>query len=809
MITVYPKNEESRLKALYEYQILDTLEEEEFNRITELASILTNCPIAFISIIDKDRQWFKSKRGFDAKETPRNLSFCQYTILEPNLLELEDATKDSRFAENPYVLGEPNIRFYAGFPIIDRNGYALGTVCVVDDKPKSLNEKQKRGLRLLAEETMLLIENRLKTRDLSKTKDILEKCNQAARIGTWEYDLKSQYIYWSKITREIHGVGLEYEPNLFNAIEFYKPGENRERIRRIVQDAIEKKQPYEGEFEIISADGENKWVYVTGKPVIQDGEVIKLYGTFQDITDKKIFELKLKESEHKFRTFFEISPIGIAINDFNTGKFIDVNAALYIPAGYTKEEFINLSYWEITPKEYFEQEEYQLNLLRTVGIYGPYEKEYIKKDGTRYPVLLSGIRAEDINGKPIIYSVIQDITLQKKMENELRNAKEAAERSSKAKSEFLANMSHEIRTPLNGIIGFIDLLSKTKLDEDQKEYIHIISQSSRLLLDLINDILDFSKIEAGKMELFLEPIQLLKLIDECKLLVMAKAKEKNLDLIIETPKESLPLVYADSLRLKQILINLLSNAIKFTENGRVQIILKLLSLDENQAHIELHVQDTGIGIQPEKIQEIFQAFSQADSTITRKYGGTGLGLTIANRLLNLMGSQLNLHSIYGEGSDFYFQLKLNIAKELTHSNKVHKMHSSLDLKEKKILIAEDNPINLQLVIQFVKNFNPNIQILSVRNGKDALDLLQKEKVDLVILDIHMPELSGWDVIDTIRQEYKLTTKNGDRHLPVIALTAASTPDDILRCKEKGMDAVLVKPISMDEFHKTIQDYLLD
>jgi len=807
MRTVIPENEAKRLEAVFHHGILDTGIEAEFERITELAMILTDTPISLISILDEKRQWIKSRKGLDIEEIPREISFCQYTILETKIFEVQNARSDPRFCDNPFVLGDPFIQFYAGYPIIDENGYALGTICVIDRDTKTLSESQKKGLKLLAEETMFLIRERLNRKELSKTKDLLEKCNIAANIGTWEVDLIARTLSWSKTTREIHEVNEDFIPDLETAIDFYKPGENRERLRQMFADCVDKHKPYDGEFILITAKGNERWVRTTGSPILKEGKCIRVYGTFQDITPSKLSELQLKESEFKFRTFFELSPVGIALNDLETGKFLDVNPAVYGPAGYSKEEFLNLSYWDLTPKEYESQENDILFALQTIGIYGPYEKEYIRKDGQKYPVLLYGIRTTDFNGKSVIWSVVQDITEQKKIEQELIDAKNKAESASMAKSEFLANMSHEIRTPLNGIIGFIDLLKKTHLDETQIEYVQIISESSKLLLDLINDILDFSKIEAGKMELILEPTDIVSILKESTSILEYKAREKGIQLKLEIPEYKLPNLECDRLRLKQILVNLLSNAVKFIEVGSVRLQLLDKGKKNGNRMLRIHIIDTGIGIPNSKLTHIFQAFCQADSTTTRKFGGTGLGLTISNRLLELMGSKLYVNSEVGKGSDFYFDLFLKEIHENAQVSDTSHSASVADLQGKKILIAEDNTVNLLLIKTYIQKISSNLVIFTATNGLDAIEIARRENPDLILIDIHMPKMNGWEATEQIRSLIAENTIVRNSHLPIIALTAATTDSDIEKCMKSGMDLVLTKPVLLDNLKEAIQRFL--
>src|SRR5690606_17523520 len=295
-----------------------------------------------------------------------------------------------------------------------------------------------------------------------------------------------------------------------------------------------------------------------------------------------------------------------------------------------------------------------------LGFYDSHEWTYIRKDGSRFPVQLvvTAIRNkyDEVTG---YVGIATDISQLKEMEASILKEKQKAVAANKSKSEFLANMSHEIRTPLNGVIGFTDLLMKTDLNETQRKYMQMVNTSAHSLLDLINDILDFSKIEAGKLELNQDKTDLVELCSQTVDIIKHEAHEKGLELLLDISSKIQRFIYADSVRLRQILVNLLGNAIKFTEKGEVELKIrnKKTENDENEMLFEFSIRDTGIGIAPHNLQKIFNAFDQEDSSTTRKYGGTGLGLTISNRLLELMDSRLEVDSELNKGSVFSFKVK--------------------------------------------------------------------------------------------------------------------------------------------------------
>jgi PAS domain S-box-containing protein len=360
----------------------------------------------------------------------------------------------------------------------------------------------------------------------------------------------------------------------------------------------------------------------------------------------------LRESERRAQMLFALAPVGIALNRISDGRFIVGSKALFEMVNYTETEFANLTYWDITPRDYDRQEAEQLELLRTQGRYGPYEKEYIRKGGQRFPVLLQGRRLTDASGQDLILSVIQDISAQKETEAALAAARDAAQAANVAKSRFLATMSHELRTPLNAILGFSELIAKEAFGPagcpQYVEYAGIIQESGAHLLSLIGDVLDLSKIEAGKMELKPEPCDLNELLTET---VRLAGAVRHASVTGPTPQikiaPGLPKLLADRRASVQMIVNLISNALKFTPDDGT-ITVEAGRTDEGGIFIA--VTDTGIGMSKSDIPKALAPFSQIDDARTRSQGGTGLGLPIVKSLIELHGGSLVLDSQPGKGT---------------------------------------------------------------------------------------------------------------------------------------------------------------
>lgn len=1075
-----PSNELLRLDELYCLNILDTPQDEKFDRITRIARHHFNVKISLVSIVDSDRQWFKSKQGLDVSETDRESSFCSHAILEDRIFIVEDTLVDARFCENRLVTSSPHIRFYAGVPIHSSNGFLIGTLCIIDDKPRSMsnsdietlhelaclvdlslgnsrvaqltqknNENEaklhsvwenifdgivvfdqngfieslnpaaiemfkcegeelvsfsvdrlipelsktlKAGVRALAsppaapsnvklelksvgmrngdekfpvELTISGLEIGIRTSYVAIIRDITVREKTMAALvhseekwkfaiegagdGVWDWDVLGNTVSYSARWKQMLGYR---EDEIGDSVEEWSTRvhpDDLEKLLLVVNRHLADEIPYfSDEHRFKCKDGTWLWIHDRGLVVKRDvdGRPLRVVGTHTDISHRKKSELLLRQTldqlsttkdllqstidnipalvaywdtslKNKFANsaylkwfgqspesmngkhmrdvigderFLSIADALLPVLDGNMALFErsifdqngDVRHALfsYRPdfqdgkvvgfygfvsditplkeaqfgqqkalkqlqdtfdaasefaiittdrggsiasfsagaeklLGYKASELVGrhslLKFHlasEINERvEIFSRESSEVvdtldALVRRAKKGEPETSEwtYVTKTNKKFPVHLTVTaiynEEKEISG---FLGVARDISEEKKSSEALKNALTKAESASRSKSEFVANMSHEIRTPMNAVLGMAHLLAATELNDEQHKYLTMIESSGKSLLAILNDILDFSKIEAGKLEIVPMKFELNEVVGAVASIMSVYGGDKPLELAIGVDPNVPHFLYGDSLRIQQILVNLVGNAIKFTESGEVSLLIEEVGRDQEISEIQFSVIDTGIGMTPEQVSNLFHAFSQADSSMTRRFGGSGLGLTISKQLVDLMSGKFSVESQFGSGSKFDVVLPLKIAVpevQLLRDISIQHLH---------ILVIDDNDTSRDYLCRTLRSWNWTVQ--DANNYEGAVERLSSMQqlhlcFDVILVDWDMPLMNG------IEMTKALKTKFIQLESYFVLLVGAYSRVKLMQ--EKDIDvvaSVLQKPATPSDIFDTFQSLL--
>jgi PAS domain S-box-containing protein len=672
-----PLDEAARLEALRAYEILDTPPEQDLDDVIELTAHICGTPIAVISLVDQDRQWFKAKIGIDATETPRDVSFCAHAILGRDLLVVPDATKDARFADNPAVTGEPHVRFYIGAPLVTPDDHALGTLCVVDYAPRDITPAERDALTTLARQVVTQLELRKGAAELRRAS--AEKERALAALAERKAVLRSFYdnapllMGIVEVTGDdiLHvsanaavGTYFARDPGVMAGKTSSELGASREEIDAWLArylEAHERKSPVGFEYQDDTPLG-RRWLSALLVPLpTKPGGNPRLSYIIEDITLRRRMTEALLLSQERLALALDAAHEGFWDLDVETGE-IHLSEQSLALLGYAPGEIEGTaSAWRslIHPDDMGTFLAARQAYIETRAPSFEMEVRMRTKAGSYKWILSVGRAAQrDASGMPRrMIGTHRDTSERRAIEEELKIAHDRALSVSHTKSTLLASMSHELRTPLSSILGFGEMLMEETLASGATQYqadLGGIQKAARHLLGIINDILDLSRIEAGKMVLHPKVFDLLDFMSEVVTAVLPLLS-KNTNTLDARLKPGLGQMWADPVRVRQCLLNLLSNAAKFTSEGVVSLAVTRYREGEVD-WVRFEVSDTGIGIEPDQMGELFQDFSQVGSSTQQRYGGTGLGLSMTRRLCRLMGGDVDARSEPGKGSTFTMRL---------------------------------------------------------------------------------------------------------------------------------------------------------
>ncbi len=638
---------------------------------------------------------------------------------------------------------------------------------------------------------------------------VLRRMGNVARVGGWELDLESNHLSWTDEVYRIHELPPGTPVTVERAIQYYAP-DAQQTIADAVRLGKKEGKPWDLVLPMVTAKGRAIWVRAQGEAVQREGRVVALCGAFQDVTEQFLAAEAVRERELRLRAIYEAEPECVKLVG-RRGELLDMNpAGLSLIEADSLESVMGLDTHKLITPEY--RERYKQSIDQAFrGETSRIEFEIVGLKGTRrwmeqHAVGLRNPR--DPSRVTEMLAVARDITDRKRAESELVEARRQAEAANQSKSEFLANMSHEIRTPMTAILGYADLLLEdgdTNIAPKRRlENIDTIKRNGEHLLSIINDILDISKIEAGKMTVEMVRTSPAQIVSEVLALMDVKARAKGLMLSAAYRSLIPETITCDPVRLRQILVNLVGNAIKFTEIGHIKLTT---SLEPSTGLMRFDVEDTGIGLSEDQVGKLFEAFVQADTSTTRKFGGTGLGLRISKRLARMLGGDIAVRSTLGVGSVFSLTVgtgdlsgiaMIDAAASAALSAQrptVHLPVGDTPLDGKRVLLAEDGPDNVRLISFHLRKAGATVII--AENGRQAVEalcqggsiegaLIDPPPVDLIVTDMQMPEMDGYAATTLLRQK--------GCQLPIVALTAHAMSGDMERCKAAGCDLYASKPV---------------
>ena len=817
MPTPPPLSEAARLQALAAYCLLDTPPEPEFERLTALTAKLLDVPTALVALVDAERLWFKSRLGLEVSEVPRERTFCTHAIRENRPLIVPDATLDERFATSPVVAGPPHVRFYAGVPLTTRDGVNLGTLCVLDTAPRTFSASETDTLVQLAAVTMAAIEARLTEQRSRQQIALQEQTAQALQLVEARYnriaahtpgmvyqlirhvDGTAEFPFVSDACREL----LELEPAALrrDADEYFQlvHPEDRPARDKAVAAAVATMTPLRWEGRHVLASGQTKWLQVSAAPErLANGDLF-WDGVAFDNTERKRAEdrlLMLESSIENANDAILVTEIGPL--DAPGPRILYANHASTRMTGYSETELLGKEprMFQGPNTDPAAKQKIRQALERREAV--RVEVLNYRKDGSEFWVELNIMPVADEQGRYTHWvSVQRDMTDRRAAQAVLEQARDEAERANAAKSEFLSRMSHELRTPLNAILGFGQLLELQAQTDRQRENVSRILSGGQHLLELVNEVLDLSRIESGKIELTSAPIRISEVCNEAAALLQPLADKRNVHVGRCVGSASGGTVQADRQRLHQVMLNLLSNAVKYNRpGGTVTVACEPAAA----GRLRLSVSDTGHGMSPADLTKLFTPFERLGAERSG-VEGTGIGLALAKRLVEAMNGTIAVDSAPGRGTTFSVELPAGVALAGETNDSSGAVPARATVHGPTVLYIEDNPSNYSLVEQVLELQRPTIRLLGAMLGQLGLDMARQHRPDLILLDLHLPDVAGDEVLRQLQADGRT------RDIPVVMVSADATNEQPRRLLALGARAYLTKPLKIAELMQAVDHAL--
>ncbi len=648
------------------------------------------------------------------------------------------------------------------------------------------------------------ITERKKTEEaLREREEQLALVLEGSELGFWDWNIERNTVHRNERWAAMLGYSLDEVEFTVKQWEDFLHPDDRAAAWQAIKEHLDGRTPtYRCEYRMLTKDGKDRWILDQARVMKRgaDGRPLRMCGTHTDITERKMVEEALRESEERFRLLFDNAPLPYQSLD-EQGYFLTVNKRWLETLGYTTEEVVGHWFGDFLTPSFREHFDRNFPMFKQACFIDGVEFQMLRKDGTAIHVSFNGRVQLDKSGRFMrSHCIFTDITEKKRAEESLLQAKEAAESASRSKSEFLANMSHELRTPMNGVLGMLHLLQTTTIDKEQKEYIQHAIKSSKRLTRLLSDILDLSRIEAGRLPLLETAFEIEEQKRSLLELFSSTAREKGLDLECIVHSTTPPVLIGDESRLRQILFNLVGNALKFTEQGGVRIeITALHTIDSNRVRVLFTVSDTGIGIPDDRLTEIFEPFTQIEGEYTRRFQGAGLGLSIVRKLVNMMRGELTIGDSEEGGTTMYLSLPFRLPESTEAiAAKAGEADRSPVGRPGRILFADDDEVSLLSGRKMLEN--AGYEVVTASDGQEALARLAEQDFDLVLMDVQMPVMDGVAATRAIRTSGKPWAS-----IPIVALTAYAMGGDREVFLLAGMDGYVSKPVEMETLHRAISE----